>query len=607
MQVRASGVLILCALLQHAGSRTSTNLYLQPGQRQNVPLRYRQSRLPHRGIPGLAALRGGAAARTANIGDAEQEDEERDTVMSHVDDDEERTLVIPTRFPSIPAAVDHGRSLAKKDPKQVVSVEVRHGVSDVSVSWGFERALIDNVTLSKGCWDVRTAEGVDVSGPLELAAGSQGVLHRLRWNWRFHMSSPAVVGIEVRGGPWLFRQCKLRCCDTVVLETRGAADVSLEDCFVGGEGTAVSATITEASDGINAGGTSRVVARDCTFQFCGLWRSAACRARDDARLSLERCFWFENLHLCLALHDRAHVHLSDCALLHRGLGAFGAEMAAAASLFLRNVTVEGAKWADERRPGVFNDTRGAALPERVWAAPALSAGGGPDGLERVLAAIDERAEDIEHDWAQLSEHTAGDVRPVLAAIEAAACALGGTVTRVRTGRQRLACSRAVMEAVENNRGMSPEAAAARLEALEAAAAHDLNGTDDDANASHSDFEELPPLLFASFPAGAPGAPTVTAYVHVAPYVLSALRNDVYIAQPEALLVEHSDRFLSHRRPAPRPAPRAPRRAGRGAAAAEARARVQVRGRSSARVRVAGGRARLQPNRPWTAVQLKPAG
>jgi hypothetical protein len=40
---------------------------------------------------------------------------------------------------------------------------------------------------------------------------------------------------------------------------------------------------------------------------------------------------------------------------------------------------------------------------------------------------------------------------------------------------------------------------------------------------------------------------VCVYVHVEPLVLSALRDPHMIANGEALLIEHSDRFLSRRR------------------------------------------------------------
>ena len=64
-----------------------------------------------------------------------------------------------------------------------------------------------------------------------------------------------------------------------------------------------------------------------------------------------------------------------------------------------------------------------------------------------------------------------------------------------------------------------------------------------------EWEDLPPLLLADFSSlsADDSTSTICVYVHVEPLLLSAMRDPSQIADSEALLIEHSDRFLSRRR------------------------------------------------------------
>lgn len=251
-------LLVFLACIQYAGSDMRSGSGLGPRQ-GGLPLRgcRRQDKC---GLASrLAALRGG--------GDSPGDDGESGAEMSSGFENE-REMVVPKRSPSIHAAAEQGRALALADPSKPLSLEVRR-CYDQAANWGYEGANVTVVKLAAAEWHVKTAEGVEVRGPFELEEGSRGVLHRLRWGWRISSLEGPDVGINVLGGPWLLRQCKLRCCDTTVVQARGTANLTLDDCFIGGEGKGESADgPAEASDGLNAGGHAHVLATDCTFQVC---------------------------------------------------------------------------------------------------------------------------------------------------------------------------------------------------------------------------------------------------------------------------------------------------------------------------------------------------
>ena len=249
---------VLLALIQYAGSDLRSGSVLGPHQGGQCVRGCRGHDLPRRSLASkLAALRGGG-----DLG----EDEESSAEMSSGFENE-RAMVVPRRIPSLHAAAEQGRALALADPTKPLSIEVRSKCWDQAGNWGCEGSDVTVVKFAAAQWHVRTAEGVDLRGPLELEEGSSGVIHRLRWGWRITTLSGPEVGINVLGGPWLLRQCKLRCCDTMVVQARGTANLTLEDCFVGGEGHVDTADgPSEAGDGLNVGGHAHVLATDCTFQ-----------------------------------------------------------------------------------------------------------------------------------------------------------------------------------------------------------------------------------------------------------------------------------------------------------------------------------------------------
>jgi len=469
-----------------------------------------------------------------------------------------RVIMLPTDAEDLQDAVnivEHQNSICQqvaggigiKVPEETEEGEMREilvsvGMPDKCREWGSRLGGFKPLTI-RGTMLLRMEDTVRLKGPINLLSSSRGMF--IRWNWRcgFHLRLPQAVGLQVAGGPWQVQRCVLRAEDMPVMRAHEAANISLLDSFVGGLSPHISdmeqdqTTITGAgktdedsgrcTHALVLEGNCSVSAADCTLQYCGAWGSAAAVIGGCAHLRLFQCFLFQNLGCGVSIHQAADVELVQSSMMQLGGGCFRAVLADRAHLRLFNLTLEGQKWHDQMRPGILEE-EGELVVEtkrRRLQAPEI------DPQAKVLADIDDKAPHIEAVWSALTQELASNYSEVMDALESYCNITGATCRRERTGRQRLKSPGYIVD----------------VEAI-------INSTVDPLYdrlqpASGSGWEDLPPLLLADFSslAETSAQTTLCVYVHVDPLILSALRDPSQIAEGQALLIEHSDRYLSRRR------------------------------------------------------------
>ena len=414
-------------------------------------------------------------------------------------------------------------------------------ISDDNREWGTKHDGFTPLRI-RGAMSLRMEDGFNLQGPIDLQPSSSGTFVRWKWGCYLSLLLPQEAAMYVAGGPWHMNRCTLRAAEMPVIRAFASANLSLLDNFVGGfslpasqlqgssydpgdgtnPDTADPLTATQCTNGLLLEGNSSTTASDCTLQYCGALGSSATLVGGAASFYMAQCFLFQNMGCGISIHEAADVEVIQCSMVQLGGGCFCAVLAQRASLHASNLTIEGRKWHDESRPGVC-EVDGDIFVETKRRRVAMQA---EETQHEVLASVDAQVPKIVEVWEALAQEFVANCTEVLEALESYCNATGAKCRRSRTGRQRLAYPRYTF-----NTNTSADMLTEGLQ---------LDG---------DEWQDLPPLLLADFSSMSDPAAqkTVCVYVHLEPLILSALRNPALIADGQALLIEHSDRFLSRRR------------------------------------------------------------
>ena len=156
--------------------------------------------------------------------------------------------------------------------------------------------------------------------------------------------------------------------------------------------------------------------------------------------------------------------MAQCSLIELGSGCFRAVLASKASLKVFNTTLGGKVWADEARPGLFEEEGRlshttplrTSLPLRLtahllvasgcyfqykrtqsWLRFHLSHREPSPAQTAVTAEVDRKSAHTASVWEALSQELAANASDVIEALEFCCNATGAACRRSRTGRQRL--------------------------------------------------------------------------------------------------------------------------------------------------------------------------
>ena len=484
-------------------------------------------------------LRGGVSGSEAEASDDEEERLLRQ-VSSHV-------VMVPIDAKDLQDAVDVAEKRAVPDGpaagEQARQILVGVNTPDDFCEWCTQEDGFRTVIISERAMSLRMEDGVELLGPIALLPSSDGTFTRWKWGCVFSFRLQQEAALFAAGGPWRMKRCVLRATDMPVVRAYASANLTLDDSFVGGFSGDIALEDEARSDGsgkLDEGGgrctqallveeNATVLASDCTMQYCGAFDCATVLAGGASHLALAQCFLFQNEGCGISIHEAADVQAVQCSMMQLGGACFRAVLAHRAKLRLFNVTLQGQKWHDPKRPGSFEEegerVHVAQTKRRKLTAPEV------DPQAHVLEQIDVKAGHTTEVWEALTQELTGNASEVIDVLEGYCKAAGAACRRTRTGRQRLASPRYVID-----------------ESLFNFSAADLLVQPvprDDG----PDWQDLPPLLLADFAnlASPTAQTTLCVYVHVEPLILSALRDPSLIADGQALLIEHSDRFLSRRR------------------------------------------------------------
>jgi hypothetical protein len=472
-------------------------------------------------------------------------DEEADErLLRHVSS---RVVMVPIDAKDLQDAVDVVEKRAVPDSlaaeEQARQILVSASTPDHLCGWGTREDGFRTVKISGSAMSLRMEDGITLLGPMELQPSSGGTFTRWKWGCAFDFGLQQEAALFAAGGPWHMQRCVLRATDMPVVRAYGSGSLALDDSFVGGFSGDAQFEENDGSGKLDEGGgrctqallvedNATVKAIDCTMQYCGAFNSATVLAGGAAHLELSQCFLFQNLGCGISIHEAADVQAVQCSMMQLEGACFRAVLAHRAKMRLFNVTLQGQKWQDPGRPGTLQE-EGECVQEpptkrRRSEVPEV------DPQAHVLENIDKMAAHTVEVWDALTQELAANMSEVIDVLEGYCNAAGATCRRARTGRQRLASPRYVLEE-------------ARLEHANCSADELL--TQPVPRDDGPEWQDLPPILLADFSnLAVPSAQTtLCVYVHVEPLLLSALRDPSLIADGQALLIEHSDRFLSRRR------------------------------------------------------------
>ena len=484
-------------------------------------------------------LRGGVSG-------SDEEADER--LLRHVSS---RVVMVPIDAKDLQDAVDVVEKRAAPDSlaagEQTRQILVSASTPNYMCGWGTREDGFRTLKISGSAMSLRMEDGITLLGPMELQPSSGGTFTRWKWGCAFDFGLQQEAALFAAGGPWQMQRCVLRATDMPVVRAYDSGSLALDDSFVGGFSGDTQLEDGQAEDDgsgkLDEGGgrctqallvedNATVKAIDCTMQYCGAFNSATVLAGGAAHLELSQCFLFQNLGCGISIHEAADVQAVQCSMMQLDGACFRAVLAHRAKLRLFNVTLQGQKWQDPGRPGTLHE-EGECVQEpptkrRRSEVPEV------DPQAHVMENIDEKAAHTVEVWDALTQELAANMSEVIDVLEGYCNAAGATCRRARTGRQRLASPRYVMEE-------------ARLKHANYSADELL--TQPVPRDDGPEWQDLPPILLADFSnLAVPSAQTtLCVYVHVEPLLLSALRDPSLIADGQALLIEHSDRFLSRRR------------------------------------------------------------